>query len=91
MANSLTKTIMNNISKKMVYESSDLNNTGNQENIKNISEKQEEILKSILHKNNSYKTSIKELVNKKDSTDTNSKRSKDKQNKKIISLKDLAK
>lgn len=119
MANPLAKSIMNNISKKKIDKS---NEAQREDSIKNINEKEEDILKSILYKNknkvninslksensnkklkeqltkndltqnNSKKTSIKELANKKEiKEESNNINPKDKQNKKIISLKDLAK
>lgn len=93
MASSLTKTIMNNISKKALNKSDNKCFETNSVSVNHINEKEEEFLKNILHKNNNSKMTIQSLKSLSEKTNNNSvkEKPKDKQNKNMISLKDLAK
>ncbi|MDK2585554.1 hypothetical protein QOZ83_06735 [Romboutsia sedimentorum] len=110
MASSLTKMIMNNISKKALNKSDNKCFETNSVSANHINEKEEEFLKNILHKNNT-KINLNSIKNKQQPKNNNSKitiqslqsfsektnnnsvkeKPKDKQNKNMISLKELAK
>jgi hypothetical protein len=84
---------MNNISKKALNKNDNKCFETNSVSVNHINEKEEEFLKNILRKNNNSKITIQSLQSFSEKTNNNSvkEKPKDKQNKNMISLKDLAK